>query len=324
MKNAMAIILMCILLIPSCSTERESTARLRVLVSQPTKRDLESFTDSDVPESYDVTVKGLFTSEGNQFEETMDCTNGAAVFSAAPIGRYEITARSYNNAKVQLGEGKRTVEIKPGENNVSVIIDKRVGTGNLLLRLLYEPEIYLAASTTMTLKVENSKGEVLYTLSDATIDKENGEILLEKRGIPSDVYLLTFQIFSHNVLCDGEVAAIDVYNGCDYQICRVYNRNPFGASPTITIDNRVSAQIRANISSVSNGGGSYTMTCNIEEYPEGTEEKDLTYAWYRNGTKIEGATGKTLTVTKTSTRYHYNCLVKGNMVGGTCTANWYI
>lgn len=318
-------ILLVLALFTSCENKNVGgTASLTVNVNDSRARDFEPTKGSDMITKVEVTLTSLFTLNGQKVTQTIACVDEKAVFKDLPIGKYTLSGKSFNNLNVEISNGSKTIELVPNANTISLQLDKMVGEGIADVAYYYEPLNYPEASTTLKVEMVNKDGKVVGGLENCTIEKHNGYFLYNQT-LPAGSYLLKVQLYSHNVLADGMITAVKIFNGSTYKAQFFLSGNIGNSQGSINVSNSASNMMKCVVDKTAvTGTNKYNLVCTTTLLPKGYTEANLVYAWYKNGELMPTSTTKTIEVTKTPAKIQYCCVVKTDKNGSWGSAKEYV
>jgi len=326
MKKILTISLLLILaLFTSCESKTPgTTASLTVNLNNSRARDFEPDVGTDSVLKVEVTLTSLFPFDGSTITQTITCTGDKAVFKDLPIGKYTLSGKGFNSLDVELANGSKAIELLPDANTISLELNNLVGEGKIDADYYYEPLNYPAETTTLKVEMIDKDGKIVGGLANCQLEKQNGYFKYTQT-LPAGSYLLKVQLYSHNVLADGIITAIKIYNGSIYDAQFGLLGNIGNAQGSINIVNSTSNMMKCVVKKTAvTGTSKYNLKCTTTLLPANYTEANLVYTWYKNGEVIPTATTSTLEVTKTPAKIQYCCVVKTDKSGSWGSAKAYV
>ncbi|MBO5770734.1 MAG: hypothetical protein J6R23_05735 [Spirochaetales bacterium] len=206
MKKNLLIILMMIIattLIMSCEDETSFTS-LRLEMDKGTR------TLSPGESAMEISCYRIIltTPDGKEWGERLTYHSYCSFEDLFP-GKWKITVYGMNSTRVDIASGEIEVDLKEGENNAAVDVNKLVGSGALEAKITWDSDA--VESPTLNLFLAK-QGEEELSLETPTLDKVKGEALLTLTNLASGSYTLRGELYSGQTLVGGFAEAIRISN----------------------------------------------------------------------------------------------------------------
>ncbi len=297
------------LLFVSCSGEVSSSAKpedsalasVNLNVQTSDTKDLTVTNDASVITSYEfkaTTTVADAKGKSTAFEDYGAQSTGAGTIAARfSPGYWTFTVRGKNSTGGVIYEGKNTVYLAPGTNNVSVIISPVINTQEGLTGTL---------SINISAPMVSSNQTSTFSLSYISLTDENANSV--PLSVPQGSVTRTAEdcnlTFSDSTLAPGlYLLSVSYYENSSANNAISSAVTPFRIieGTTTTIGGRMEGFLYASVNlSVSKQGLSAALSYNsanttFTATPGGSGFTNVTYKWYINGTKVSQS-GATLNV----------------------------
>lgn len=206
MKKNLLVILMMIIattLIMSCEDETSFTS-LRLEMDKGTR------TLSPGESAMEISCYRIIltTPDGKEWGERLTYHSYCSFEDLFP-GKWKITVYGMNSTRVDIASGEIEVDLKEGENNAAVEVNKLVGSGALEAKITWDADA--VESPTLNLFLAK-QGEEELSIETPTLDKVKGEALLTLTNLASGSYTLRGELYSGQTLVGGFAEAIRISN----------------------------------------------------------------------------------------------------------------
>lgn len=239
------------------------------------------------------------------------------------VGQWTISATALNAEDKEISSGSGEFNIGRGQNDVTVVLDRMPGSGQLQLNLDWDEDITYLDRIKLDVSVQDISGSEIYSVSrDSDTVSEGISVLIP---LNAGCYLVSVQVSDQDGSLDvGATEAVRIIQGTvSVGSMHLQGSKPVG-NPSLVFENRVGVPMAfyleyspANISV----GNTVTLQAGYDSLDSSIDASSLVYQWFCDGVQFYSGSSATCNITALQGIHRYDVIVKSNVPGTMCGAS---
>lgn len=232
-------------------------------------------------------------------------------------GYWNIYIDGINKRGNILAEGSKIVYLNSNITVVDIILDKVIGNGSMKANLKWDKKRTQAENIKISVDLLDADKNSLKKELTLLPSPSNGECVIQADGLKSGTYILSARLISSGVCLAGLVEPVKIINGEESELNETFLIGDKSNGFDISIEKEVMLPIKGALQCDSEkikAGSEFKLVFIPKELPTCIKESELSYNWYREGTKLEESSN-TLTEIAMPGLHRYDLIITTEIEG---------